>query len=98
MCLPVYQELLQGVRDERVYRHMQYVLKAAQFVENPMELSLYDEAAQLYRLARRQGMTVRSSVDCLIAAAALRHDLIVLHDDRDFPFLSRVSTLRERKV
>ena len=63
-----------------------------------MELSLYEEAAQLYRLARRQGVTVRSSVDCLIAATALRHDLITLHDDEDFPLLARVSTLQERQV
>jgi len=98
LCLPVYQELLQGVREERTYRQIQHTLKAAQFVEKPMELSLYEEAAQLFRLARRQGVTVRSSVDCLIAATALRHDLIVLHDDRDFPLLARVSTLQERQV
>ena len=98
LCLPVYQELLQGIREERTYRQIRHALKAAQFVENPMELTLYEEAAQLYRLARRQGVTVRSSVDCLIAATALRHDLIVLHDDRDFPHLARVSTLQERQV
>jgi len=63
-----------------------------------MELSLFEEAAQLYRLARRQGITVRSSVDCLIAATALRHDLAVLHHDRDFPLLARVSPLREQQV
>jgi len=41
---------------------------------------------------------VRSSVDCLIAACALRHDLDVLHRDRDFPVLARVSRLRQRRV
>jgi predicted nucleic acid-binding protein len=50
------------------------------------------------RTARRAGLTVRSSVDCLIAAAALRNDLEVLHRDRDFDALSRVSGLRVRKV
>ena len=98
LCLPVYQELLQGIREEPVYRRIRHVLRAAQIVEVPMELSLFEEAAQLYRLARRQGITVRSSVDCLIAATALRHDLVVLHDDRDFPLLARVSPLREQQV
>jgi len=41
---------------------------------------------------------VRSSVDCLIAASALRHDVGVLHSDRDYTGLARVSPLRQRKV
>jgi predicted nucleic acid-binding protein len=98
LCLPVYQEILQGIRDEGTYREIRHILKAAQFVEDPMQLSLYEEGAQLYRLARRQGVTVRSSVDCLIAATAIRHDLLVLHHDRDFPNLARVSALQERAV
>ncbi|MCE9581620.1 MAG: PIN domain-containing protein [Planctomycetes bacterium] len=48
--------------------------------------------------ARRQGVTVRSSVDCLIAACALRHQLTVLHRDRDFHRLAKVSPLRQRKL
>ncbi len=98
LCLPVYQEILQGIRDESAYRTVKRALDAAQFVEKPMELSLFEEAAQLYRLARRQGITIRSSVDCLIAASAIRHDLIILHHDRDFPRLARISTLREQQV
>ena len=36
-------------------------------VESPMEESLFLEAANLYRAGRRRGLTIRSSVDCLIA-------------------------------
>ena len=39
-----------------------------------------------------------AEVDCLIAACALRHDLEVLHRDRDFPKIARVSALRERAL
>ena len=46
----------------------------------------------------RAGVTVRSSVDCVIAACALRHDLTVLHVDRDFTNLARVSHLEARDV
>jgi predicted nucleic acid-binding protein len=56
------------------------------------------EAAALYRSARRHGLTVRSSVDCLIAVCALRHDLEVLHRGRDFRALARVTTLRQRST
>ncbi|HZF12811.1 MAG TPA: PIN domain-containing protein [Thermoanaerobaculia bacterium] len=57
---------------------------------------VFEEAAQLYRVARRNGLTIRSSVDCLIAACALRHGLTVLHHDRDFPMLARICPLSER--
>ncbi|TVQ17785.1 MAG: PIN domain nuclease [Spirochaetaceae bacterium] len=98
LCLPVYQEILQGVRDESSFRQMQTALRAGRCVETPMTRSLYDEAVALYRLARRQGLTVRSSVDCLIAACAIRHDLVVLHSDRDYAALAAVSALREQAV
>jgi len=48
--------------------------------------------------ARRSGFTVRSGVDCLIAACALRHGLMVLHHDRDFDALARVSSLTAREA
>jgi predicted nucleic acid-binding protein len=93
-CLPVIQEVLQGFREERAYRTAKESLLALLIIESPMEESLFIEAAGLYRSARRQGLTVRSSVDCLIAACALRHDMPVLQDDRDFDLISKVAPLR----
>jgi hypothetical protein len=66
-------------------------------VESPLHLEVFSEAVDLYRAARRAGLTVRSSVDCLIAACAIRHDLEVLHRDRDYTALAEISALRERE-
>ena len=52
----------------------------------------------LYRAARRAGLTVRSSVDCLLAACAIRHAFTVLHRDRDFPVLERITPRLERDL
>ena len=98
LCLPVYQEILQGVRDEAAFRRMRAILDAAQFVEAPLAREVHVEAAELYRMARAKGHTVRSSVDCLIAACALRHNLVVLHHDRDYAALAAVSRLKEQQV
>lgn len=92
-CLPVIQEVLQGFDDEAAFRTARTAMKALPIVEMPMHESVYDHAVDLYRRARRAGVTVRSSVDCLIAACALRHALPVLHCDRDFDALARVSSL-----
>lgn len=97
-CLPVIQEVLQGFRDERAYRVARDAMFSLSLVESPLRADLIEEAVGLYRTARRQGVTVRSSVDCVIAVCAIRHDLEVLHRDRDFPQLARVSALRERAL
>jgi len=98
LCLPVYQEILQGIRDESAFHVMRSTLQSAVFVESPLSTEIYDEAIALYRNARKHGLTVRSSVDCLIAACAIRHQLIVLHHDRDYAALSKVSALLQQSV
>jgi len=96
VCLPVIQEVLQGFRDEAAYRVARDSLLAMPVVESPLQESVFLEAAELYRAARRSAVTVRSAADCLIAACAIRHDLTVLHHDRDFELLAAVSALRAR--
>jgi predicted nucleic acid-binding protein len=67
-------------------------------VESPLGAGVFEDAIGLYRAARRQGLTMRSSVDCLIAACALRNGLLILHRDRDYPLLAKVSGLLQRAV
>jgi predicted nucleic acid-binding protein len=97
-CLPVIQEVLQGFREEHAFRIAREAMFALPVVESPLARGVFEEAAQLYRAARRAGVTVRSGVDCLIAACAIRHGLPVAHVDRDFSLLARVSPLKEQRV
>lgn len=98
LCLPVYQEILQGIVAEQAYRHMAAILEAARYIDSPLPRERFLEAAQLYRSARRQGVTVRSTVDCLIAASAIRANVPVLHRDRDYARLAGISSLVERGI
>jgi hypothetical protein len=95
-CLPVVQEVLQGFRDEAAYRRAREAMLALPIVESPLAEDVFLQAIELFRSARRAGLTVRSSADCLIAACAIRHDLEVLHRDRDYAALAEVSALRQR--
>lgn len=97
-CLPVVQEVLQGFRDEQAFRVARDAILAFPIVESPLRAVVFDEAVRLYRVARRTGLTIRSGVDCLIAACAIRNGLDVLHHDRDFDLLARVSQLRARAI
>jgi len=97
-CLPIVQEVLQGFRDDHAFRIAREAMFALPIVQSPMERPVFEDAVQLYRTARRRGFTVRSSVDCLIAACAIRHGLTVLHTDRDYTSLSRISPLRTQTL
>jgi len=92
-CPPVVQEVLQGIRDPKAHAVAREAMLALPMLEAPMPLAVYLEAAELFRIARRSGFTVRSSVDCLIAACAARHSIAVLHRDRDFDALAKVAAI-----
>lgn len=97
-CLPVVQEVLQGFDREADFRLARDAMWALPIVESPLHGPVIEEAIDLYRRARRAGLTVRSGTDCLIAACARRHGLSVLHADRDFANLAKISTLAERSI
>lgn len=85
----VFQEVLQGIRAEAEYEYMRQVLWAT-LILRPRELSTYEVAAQLHRAARAAGVTIRKPNDCLIAALALEHGALLVHNDRDFFALAQV--------
>lgn len=85
----IFQEVLQGIRVQADYERMRAVLWSTLILE-PRELSTYEIAAQLYRAARAAGFTIRKPNDCLIAALALEHGALLVHNDRDFIALSQV--------
>jgi hypothetical protein len=97
-CLPVYQEVLQGFREEGAFRVAREAMSAMPMIESPLRKELFEEAAGIYRAARRAGLTIRSSTDCLIAACALRHHVEVLHLDRDFGAIAKVTALQVRSA
>ena len=88
----VYCEVLQGIRDEEAYRRTREGLRAHPILR-PRGLETFEVAANLYRVARRRGLTIRRSVDCLIAATCLEAGTEIYHNDRDFDALARVSDL-----
>lgn len=85
----IFQEVLQGATDERSYGRLRETLYGMLVLE-PRELSTYEIAAQLYRRARRAGLTIRSLNDCLIAAIALEHGALLVHNDRDFIAIAQI--------
>jgi predicted nucleic acid-binding protein len=85
----IFQEVLQGIREAAEYEYMRHVLWSTLILE-PRELSTYEVAAQLFRTAQAAGLTIRKPNDCLIAALALEHGALLVHNDQDFLALAQV--------
>jgi predicted nucleic acid-binding protein len=97
VCPPVIQEVLQGTRVHS-YIAVRKALFAAQILESPMGVELFEEAADIYRTGRVIGFSIRSGFDCLIAAIAIRNAVELLHSDRDFNTIARFTRLQSRYV
>ena len=89
----IFAELLQGIGSDAEAETLEQHLRAFPVLrlENLDDFAL---AASLYRNARRQGVTVRNTLDCLIAAPCVRSGAPLLHADADFDRLASCSELR----
>jgi len=73
-CPAVYQEVLQGVREEAVFiTTKQRLLQCKRGLVDIDQAT--EKAVEIFRLLRKKGVTIRKSNDCLIAAYALLNDL-----------------------
>ena len=79
-------EVLQGIRDEREFKWVKKTLDAFEHID----LAGYDlavKASENYRSLRALGVTIRKTIDTLIATRCIEDGLTLLHADRDFlPF------------
>lgn len=85
-------ELLQGCRDEREWELLNGYLQDQDYAE--MTTNTWTGAARIYYDLRRQGITIRSAIDCGIAQIALDSGLTLLHCDRDFDPICQVRPLK----
>lgn len=79
-------EVLQGYRREQDFSAArQALLQFPIYTVGGTEIAL--RSAENYRALRHQGITVRKTIDCLLATFAIERGFILLHSDRDFdPF------------
>jgi len=79
-------EILQGVhRDASFPLFQQDLLRFSILETGGADLAV--ASAKNYRALRKQGITIRSTIDCMTATFCIREGYQLLHNDRDFdPF------------
>jgi hypothetical protein len=85
-------EVLQGTRDSDFLEVRADLLKFHVFETGGTAVAL--AAAQNYRTLRRNGYTVRATIDCLIATFCIQNNHALLHRDRDFDSFEKILGLR----
>jgi predicted nucleic acid-binding protein len=86
---PILLELRAGARST-ARRGIEAIVSRALLLSVEVDVD-FDEAADLYHAVRAAGHTVRSVMDCLIAAVAIRTEAVLVHQDRDFDRIAAVA-------
>ncbi len=89
----ILTEVLQGIKDDKEFEEVRDLLIDIPIYET-RGIHTYLHAAQIYRKCRKEGYTVRKTIDCVIAAIVLENDLALLHNDRDFDLIAKYVGLK----
>ena len=89
---PILLEVMAGARKDTVTRTQR--LMEAQHLEALLPKLDWLDAATIYRELRWRGVTIRSQIDALIAAVAIRLEVPVLHNDRDYGLIAEHTALQ----
>jgi len=82
----VISELLRGFRDEKDYREARRLMDTLEY-RDMVGIDIAIESADNYRFLRKKGLTVRKTIDTIIATFCIANDFELIHNDSDFdPF------------
>jgi predicted nucleic acid-binding protein len=90
----VVQEVLQGAREELEWGKLRGYLLSQAILAPRDPVATHVAAARIYYDCRRRRLTVRSTLDCVIAQIAIEHGVPLFHDDRDYDAIARVRKLK----
>ena len=91
ICNQIYQEVLQGAKNEKEFDLLKEYLNTMDFYDLRYGKKSYENAAWLYFKCRKAGITPRSTIDLIIAQTAIDNNLLLFHNDRDFIQISQVT-------
>lgn len=87
-------EVLQGFRADKDYRKAKKLLLSLA-VLNILDTDIALKSAVNFRKLRKKGITVRKTIDAIIATYCIENDLPLLHSYRDFhPFHEHLNLRR----
>lgn len=89
----ILTEVLQGFRRDKDFNKARELLGCFIFKEM-LGMDIAVESAKNYRILRKKGVTVRKTIDVIIATFCVENDLSLLHSDKDFKVMEKHLALK----
>jgi predicted nucleic acid-binding protein len=92
----IIAEFLQGFREDSQFKEAKDLMDSLEyydFVGKEMAIN----AAQNFRRLRKKGITIRKTIDVLIATFCIEYGFELLHSDRDFDPMEEVLGLKVKR-
>jgi len=90
-----FHEILQGAKLGNEFQKLYDYFSTQKIFSLPSTPDVFVHSAKIYFDLRREGTTIRNTVDVLIAYTAIYYNLQLLHNDADFDYIAeKVSELR----
>lgn len=89
-------EFLQGFWDNKQFQQARKLMDSLEyydFIGKDMAI----KAAQNFRLLRKKGVTIRKTIDVLIATFCIEHGFELLHNDKEYEQMEKILGLRVRR-
>jgi hypothetical protein len=86
-------EFLQGFRDNKQFQTAKMLMNSLEYYDF-VGKQMATKAAENFRLLRKKGVTVRKTIDVLIATFCIEHGFELLHNDRDFEPMKEILGLQ----
>jgi hypothetical protein len=90
----IFLEVLQVAGSDDEYRLIKTHLETQRFYHPKDPITSFARAARIYMECCQRGITVRSTIDCLIVQTVLEHNLFLLHNDSDFNKIARLFPMK----
>jgi len=92
ICGIILTEVLQGIRKDSEFQKTRDLFNNLIFL--PMHYPVFLRSADIFRKLRSKGITIRKSLDCMIASVAIKNDIPLLQNDKDFQPIEKHCSLK----
>jgi len=92
ICGIILTEVLQGIRKDSEFQKTRDLFNNLIFL--PMHYPVFLRSADIFRKLHSKGITIRKSLDCMIASVAIENDIPLLQNDKDFQPIEKHCSLK----
>jgi predicted nucleic acid-binding protein len=93
----IITEFLQGFRNEKDYQAAKKIMDSLEY-HNFLGKEMAIQSAQNFRKLRKHGVTIRKTIDVIIATFCIENGFNLIHNDRDYDAMEKVLGLKVQNI